>query len=89
MYPSNSSIVIEVCLCCRCIEKEVHLLLSAYSSPQECVPLPSSGFHRVFLVTCVHWWQRPSDAKADRYSYVGGVAVSDSGKWRVREAEAL
>jgi hypothetical protein len=36
-YPSNSSIVIELCLCCRCIETADLLLLSAYSLPWDCV----------------------------------------------------
>jgi hypothetical protein len=47
-YPSNSSIVIEVCLRCRCIETAILLLLPAYSFPRECVsnPLPSNGSFR-------------------------------------------
>jgi hypothetical protein len=36
-YPSNSSIVIAMCLRCRCIETAVLLLLPAYSSPRKCV----------------------------------------------------
>jgi hypothetical protein len=37
LFPNNSSLVIEVCLPCRCIETAVLLLLRACLFPQELV----------------------------------------------------
>jgi hypothetical protein len=69
-YPSNFSIVIEVCLRCPCIETEILLLLPAYSIRENALsdPLPSNGY------TC---WIDEKDVKLRSVSKYNEKVYSD------------